>query len=199
MPTRQWMRDRWIWALGCPCRRPRRRPADEAAGDKLYSQRVKVKVPPTGTRGAFFPRLPHRVARWLSRQNLGMFRRRGGMVVAGTPTLVLETTGAKSGELRHAVLGFFPDDPDAWLIVASMGGASRHPAWLYNLARNQNAVAELGDGSRVEVVAESLEGPALEAAWARIAADAPRYGAYVTKTDREIPVVRLRSRDSGTP
>ena len=116
------------------------------------------------------------------------------MVVAGTPTLVLETIGAKTGEPRHAVLGYFPDGPDAWLIVASLGGASRNPGWLHNLASNANATVEFGDGRRVEVMAETLEAADREAAWKRIAGDAPRYGGYLTKTDRAIPVVRLRSR-----
>ncbi|TMD25495.1 MAG: DUF385 domain-containing protein [Chloroflexi bacterium] len=56
------------------------------------------------------------------------------------------------------------------------------------------ATIELADGRRVPVRAESLEGHDLEGAWARIANEAPEYAKYRTKTDREIPVLRLRQR-----
>ena len=47
------------------------------------------------------------------------------------------------------------------------------------------------DGRRVQVVARTLEGQELDAAWTRIAREAPEYAAYLSKTDRAIPVVRL--------
>jgi deazaflavin-dependent oxidoreductase (nitroreductase family) len=115
-------------------------------------------------------------------------------VVAGTSTLILETKGAKSGQTRQAVLGYLPEPPDAWLIIGSTGGATWNPAWLYNLAKNPEATIDFGDGRRVPVRAESLEGPDLDAAWKRIEADAHQYSDYRTKTDRQIPVVRLRER-----
>ncbi len=76
----------------------------------------------------------------------------------------------------------------------SVGGAARHPAWLYNLARQPEATLEFEGGRRVPVRAETLEGPQLEDAWARIAKDAPVYNKYRSKTDRDIPVLRLRQR-----
>jgi deazaflavin-dependent oxidoreductase (nitroreductase family) len=48
---------------------------------------------------------------------------------------MLETTGARSGEARTAMLGYIDDSDGSWLVIASLGGAARHPAWLYNLAR----------------------------------------------------------------
>ena len=54
------------------------------------------------------------------------------------------------------------------------------------------AVVDLGDGRRVDVRAETLEGDDLERAWERIAVEAPEYVKYRTKTDRAMPVVRLR-------
>jgi deazaflavin-dependent oxidoreductase (nitroreductase family) len=76
-------------------------------------------------------------------------------------------------------------------------GASRHPAWLHNLARQSDAVIEFDDGRRLDVRAETLEGEELETAWARIAVDAPEYVKYRSKTDRHIPVIRLRQRTPG--
>jgi deazaflavin-dependent oxidoreductase (nitroreductase family) len=128
---------------------------------------------------------------------VGRFRRGDARTQGGLPALLLETTGARSGETRHAILGYLEDGPDAWLVIAALAGAARHPAWLYNLARRPGAVIEFKGGRRVDVVAETLEDEQLEAAWARIGVDAPEFVGYRSKTDRELPVVRLRQRASG--
>ncbi len=158
---------------------------------------MTVKVPPTGTRGAWWPNLPRGIALFLSNMNRGVFRRRHGMVIRGAPTLVLETVGAKSGEPRSAVLGYLPEGSNAWLIIASLSGAARNPAWLFNLAKDPHATVEFGDGRRARVAAQTLDGADLEAAWQRIAAEMPQYAGYVRKTDRAIPVLRLRSVSPG--
>jgi deazaflavin-dependent oxidoreductase (nitroreductase family) len=154
---------------------------------------VAVNVPPRGTRGAPFPKFPAWLAAFLSRLQARLFRQRhGGHTQGGVPALILETIGARSGERRLALLGYIEDGPGAWLIIASLAGAARHPAWLYNLASQPTATIEFGDGRRVAVNAETLEGEQREAAWARIAAQAPEYAKYESKTDRTIPVLRLR-------
>jgi len=139
-----------------------------------------------------FPRLPSVMTRFFSRFQAGMFRRqRGGRTQGGVAALLLHTTGARSGEPRSALLGFLPDGPGRWLVIASLAGAARHPAWLYNLAKNPRATAEFGDGRRVPVTARTLEGQELDAAWTRIGQEAPEYAGYLSKTDRAIPVIRL--------
>jgi len=120
-------------------------------------------------------------------------RRKGGSTIRGVPAIILETTGAKSGELRQAVVGEIADGPNAWLIVASAGGAAHHPQWLHNLAANPDATLDFADGRRVRVRAETPTGADLDAAWQKIAKEAPIYTGYKTKTDREIPVIRLRA------
>jgi deazaflavin-dependent oxidoreductase (nitroreductase family) len=152
---------------------------------------MSVKVPPRGTRGAPFPRF---LVGSANRLLLRRFRRGGARTQGGLPTLLLETVGARSGETRHAVLGYLEDGPGAWLVIASLGGAARHPAWLHNLAKQADAMVEFDDGRRFEVRAETLDGEQLDAAWARIARDAPEYVNYRSKTDRDIPVLRLRQR-----
>jgi deazaflavin-dependent oxidoreductase (nitroreductase family) len=122
----------------------------------------------------------------------GMFRRRQRRTAGGIITLLLETRGAKSGKPRHAMLGFLEDGPDAWLVVASAAGGPRHPSWVYNLAAEPRATIEFFGGDRVAVEAETLEGADLDAAWKRLEAEAPEYPAYLAKTDRQIPVIRLR-------
>jgi deazaflavin-dependent oxidoreductase (nitroreductase family) len=109
----------------------------------------------------------------------------------GFPVVLLTTTGAKSGEERTVSLGGFPDGNDAWLIVASNLGSPRHPAWFKNMVRHPDEVwLEVGS-RKMKVQCESLTGSERETALARIAAVSERYGKYPTKTDREIPIVRL--------
>jgi deazaflavin-dependent oxidoreductase (nitroreductase family) len=123
-----------------------------------------------------------------------MMRRRGAKL------LELTTTGARSGLPRTVTLGWFPDSPttnsdgkDSWLVVASNAGAPQHPAWYFNMAKHPDQVWAIIDGRKIHVRPESLKGAEREEAWRRIVAQAPGYGAYETKTDREIPVVRLQA------
>ena len=152
---------------------------------------MSVQIPPTGTRGAWFPKLPGWLTERMNRMMANRLRRKGGMTTRGVTNVVLETTGAHTGALREAVVGEVPDGPDAWLIVASLSGTARHPQWLYNLAKDPEAILDFGDGRRIQVRAETPSGPDLDAAWAKIAEAAPIYVGYRSKTDREIPVVRL--------
>ena len=152
---------------------------------------MPVVVPPKGTKGTLFPRFLVRLgSRFVPR----MFRRGRMRTGGGIPTLMLETVGAKTGQPRQAILGFFEDGPSAWLVIASLAGASRHPAWLHNLAKQPDAMVEFFGGERVPVHAETLTGPDLDAAWRRMADEAPEYVKYLSKTDREIPKLRLRQR-----
>jgi len=109
----------------------------------------------------------------------------------GFPAVVLTTKGARTGNEHSHVLGGFPDGQDAWLVVASKGGAPTHPHWFVNLAKHPEHVwLEVGK-RKVQVRPVLLEGKVREEALARIAAVAPRYGDYQKKTDREIPIIRL--------
>jgi deazaflavin-dependent oxidoreductase (nitroreductase family) len=157
---------------------------------------MTVRVPRRGSRGVAFPKFPGPMARFFSRiQRQGFRRRRGGRTGGGIHSLILETVGARSGETRYAMLGYLEESAGSWLIIASLAGTARNPAWLHNLAKQPQATVEFGDGRRVGVFAETLHGSELEEAWERIGVDAPEYVKYRTKTDREIPVIRLRRRD----
>ena len=112
--------------------------------------------------------------------------------LSGRKTLRLITVGAKSGREHEVPLLGFADGPDAWLIVASAGGSAKHPAWYYNMARNPDKIwAQMAGRGRLRVNAESLTGAAREAAWQKVVSSYAGYQTYATKTDREIPVVRL--------
>ena len=77
--------------------------------------------------------------------------------------------------------------------VASYGGTAQHPAWYVNMAKNPDQVWITVGGRKIHVRPESLKGAERAEAWSRIVAKAPGYAGYATKTDREIPVVRLRA------
>ncbi|TAK21752.1 MAG: nitroreductase family deazaflavin-dependent oxidoreductase [Chloroflexota bacterium] len=146
---------------------------------------MPVELTPSGTRGVTMPRIPRPLLAILL-PIANVFLRARGMKL-----LSLTTTGAKSGNEHSVPLGYFPDGDSAWLVVASFGGAVKHPAWYFNLARNPDKIWATVDGRRIRVNAESLAGEARDAAWRRIVAEAPIYSGYERKTDRVIPIVRL--------
>ena len=149
----------------------------------------KTKSGTRGSRmGSFFVAGP--VARWMNGQMVRRHRRKGGQS-QGMDVLVLGTLGAKTGQRRETLLGSFPDGDGAWLVVASAAGAAKNPAWYHNLAAHPDQVDVEIDGKKVKVTAAPLTGADRDAAWQRIVAAQPRYGGYETKTDREIPIIRL--------
>ncbi len=111
----------------------------------------------------------------------------------GLHSFVVETTGARTGSTRRAVLGYLEEGPpDAWLVIASKGGAPTNPAWVYNIAADPSTTIVMADGTRVAVRGERLTGDDEERAWARIAEEAPEYVGYRSRTERQIPIIRLR-------
>ena len=146
---------------------------------------MSVELTPGGTRGV---RMPALVRAGMKRFNpiVAALMRLFGMRV-----LQLTTVGAKTGQSRTVTLSWIPDGENSWLIIASYGGAAKHPAWYVNLAKNPGQVwIQLG-GRRLKVRPESLKGAERAEAWRRVIAVAPNYATYQTQTDREIPVVRL--------
>jgi deazaflavin-dependent oxidoreductase (nitroreductase family) len=107
----------------------------------------------------------------------------------GTTILILFTRGRKSGQQRsHALI--FREHGDAYLVVASKGGAAAPPAWFVNLQADPNVEVQIkGERFRATArVATAAEKPQM---WAEMTEVWPDYDQYQTKTDREIPVVVL--------
>ena len=131
------------------------------------------------------------VGRWLLAR-MGDRHRKQDYTFQGMDVLFLTTVGSRSGERRTAPVSWFPaGDPDAWLIVASVGGSIKNPSWYHNIAAHPDDVwIELAD-RKVRVSAEQLEGSEREQRWGEITTAQPRYAGYQSKTDREIPVLRL--------
>jgi deazaflavin-dependent oxidoreductase (nitroreductase family) len=158
----------------------------------------QLDIPPRGTRGAWVPggSFLMRIFKPLLDGQVARYRRNAGPtppVMMGFPAVLLTTIGARTGREHTTVLGGFADGDDAWIIVASKSGAATHPHWYINLAKDPGRVwLEVGN-RRIKVTPELLRGEERESALARIASIAPRYGTYQKKTDRQIPVVRLRA------
>ncbi|GAB3084371.1 nitroreductase family deazaflavin-dependent oxidoreductase [Isoptericola nanjingensis] len=117
-----------------------------------------------------------------------------GTTMRGMPVVILTTVGAKTGALRKAPLMRVEHD-GTYAVVASLGGAPKHPVWYYNLLANPRV--ELQDGpEKHEYVAREVTGDEKALWWERSVAAYPDYADYQTKTDREIPVFVLERADS---
>ena len=150
---------------------------------------MSVVITPNGSRGSKMPGGP--VLRFALRLNAAIFRLFRGKGPLSSQ-LLLTTVGARSGEERTVPVAWFADGPDAWLVIASFGGAAKHPSWYYNLAKNPDRVWIEVDGRKLKVTPESLHGPEREERWKRITSKASNFAGYQEKTDRELPVIRLR-------
>lgn len=125
------------------------------------------------------------VTAWLYRRTRGriaqLYRR---------DVLLLTTTGRRSGRERTVPLQFFPDGSDM-VVVAANSGLSTDPAWYLNLTAEPDAVVEVG-ADRLEVRADVMGADEAARFWDRVLERAPDYARYLTRTERTIPLVRLR-------
>ena len=113
-----------------------------------------------------------------------------GHIFNDVPTLLLTTTGRKSGEPYTTPL-IYGQDGNRYLLVASRGGAPRHPGWYKNLANNPDVELQvLADRFPARARTATFEERA--ALWGIMAKIWPAYDEYQTKTAREIPVVVLQ-------
>jgi deazaflavin-dependent oxidoreductase (nitroreductase family) len=105
----------------------------------------------------------------------------------GTTILLLSTTGRSSGEERTTPL-IHRTDGDAWVVVASQGGAPDHPAWYKNLEASPEATIQVM-AEKVPVKAHTAEGDERDRLWGLMTEVWPAYNDYQRKTSRQIPVV----------
>lgn len=120
------------------------------------------------------------------------FRANGGETSGpfkGRPLLLLTTKGAKSGNEGTTPL-VYSRDGDRYVIIASMGGAPRHPAWYHNIVANPNVTLEVGT-EKFQATAAVAEEPERTRLYNAQAEMMPAFTEYQQKTTRVIPVVVL--------
>ena len=114
---------------------------------------------------------------------------REGGLMRGMPIIVLTTVGAKSGKLRKTAL-MRVEHEGTYAVVASLGGAPRHPVWYYNIKAEPHV--EVQDvGMHGDYLAREVVGDERALWWQRAVAAYPDYANYQEKTTRQIPVFVL--------
>jgi deazaflavin-dependent oxidoreductase (nitroreductase family) len=125
-------------------------------------------------------------------QVIDEFRANGGKVggaFEGSPLLLLETTGAKTGRSRVKPL-VYRRDGDRLVVFGTKGGSPTHPEWFYNVRANPRVTVEVGS-DRFEADASVAVPDERDRIWRLQTKDVPVFGDYQKKTDRTIPVVIL--------
>ncbi|SCF31781.1 deazaflavin-dependent oxidoreductase, nitroreductase family [Micromonospora viridifaciens] len=116
---------------------------------------------------------------------------KGRVVALGlVPSLVLTTTGRRSGKPRSNPLLYVPAG-DAYVVIGSNWGQRQQPSWSLNLLAQPAAEVDLR-GRRIPVRAELVGGDERERLFERLVAEWPAYRTYVARAgDREVRVFRL--------
>lgn len=112
--------------------------------------------------------------------------------LAGQRSLLLTTTGRKSGQPREVSLIYTPWQ-DGWAVIASNYGQAHHPAWSANLLAQPDAVAVVGRVS-VPVRARLVTGEERDRIWAAARINWPGYDSYAERSARDIRVFILERR-----
>ena len=117
----------------------------------------------------------------------------GGRIMSSSaivPSIVLVTTGARSGKQRETPLATIPLH-GGFYVVGSNFAREAHPAWSYNLIAHPEATVVF-KGDRIAVEAHLLEPAEKAAVWDELTALWPTYDTYEDRTERDLRVFELR-------
>ena len=115
---------------------------------------------------------------------------RPGQADLTVPSLLLTTTGRKSGQSYIFPL-FYGRDGGSYFVIASKGGAPEHPGWYRNILANPRVGLQVGT-EKLQAQARTATGEERERLWRQAVAFFPPYADYAVKAGgREIPVVVL--------
>lgn len=134
------------------------------------------------------------------REQVELYESSGGtkgttLMDTGMPVVVLTTRGAKSGKIRKTPL-MRVEHEGVYAVVASQGGAPRHPVWYFNITSDPHV--ELQDGPvKQDMSAREVTGEERALWWERAVAAYPPYADYQKMTTREIPVFVLEPVEQG--
>lgn len=135
------------------------------------------------------PGIGKSLLRLLMQSQVSLYRLTGGKMGGGEHMLILTNTGRKSGIQRDTPLFYFRDG-DRFIIIASAGGAAKHPVWWLNLQGNPQAKVQVGPRI-IPVTAKQAEGEERARLWSIIAENYKNFVSYQKRTTRELPVIIL--------
>jgi len=126
------------------------------------------------------------------REQVEAYERSGGKDAntlrdTGWPVVVVTMLGNKSGKVRKVALMRVEHDGE-YALVASLGGAPKHPVWYYNLKADPDDVMIQDGAEPFRVHVREVTGDERAAWWERAVAAYPPYAEYQERTDRTIPV-----------
>ncbi|MEY2419110.1 MAG: hypothetical protein QOG90_1790 [Actinomycetota bacterium] len=126
------------------------------------------------------------------RNQVDEYERSGGtsgntLMDTGMPIILLLTRGAKTGLLRKTPLMRVEHDGE-YALIASLGGAPKHPVWYFNLLAHPDNVQVQDGPEPFAVTVRELSGDERQLWWDRGVAAYPPYAEYQQKTERVIPV-----------
>lgn len=115
-----------------------------------------------------------------------------GHKMIGVPSLLLRSTGAKTGQTRTSAL-VYARDGDRYVVVASNGGAPKAPAWLHNVRAQPSVEVQVGRRRSAATAAEvKADDPDYARLWKLVNDNnRDRFAAYQEQTTRKIPMVTL--------
>ncbi|HEX5729488.1 nitroreductase family deazaflavin-dependent oxidoreductase [Microbacterium sp.] len=130
----------------------------------------------------------HRMLNRLHRALLALSGGRLGSTLASMPVVELHTIGRLTGTRRTVLLTSPVHDSDRYVLVASKGGAPRHPSWYLNLLSHPDLELTVR-GRTLALRARTATGEERDELWRAIVGADPGYARYQHKTRRKIPVV----------
>ena len=133
--------------------------------------------------------------RWTGKLNIPLYRLTGGRVggkLAGSPVLLLNTIGRKSGQPRTAPVVYLADG-ERQIVIGSNAGHKNEPAWSLNLKANPEAEVEIGR-KRHPVRARIAEGDERAELWRRVNEQYSGFDDYEARTNRDIALFVLDPR-----
>jgi deazaflavin-dependent oxidoreductase (nitroreductase family) len=122
----------------------------------------------------------------------GLYRLTNGKIggsIVGLKVLLLSTRGRRTGLERTKPLCYFEDGPD-YVVIASNGGADKHPDWFFNLESDPDVRVRIRN-SEFSAKAEVSDTKTRQRLWDKLISLSPYYIRYGNKTWRQIPMILL--------
>jgi deazaflavin-dependent oxidoreductase (nitroreductase family) len=135
---------------------------------------------------------PRTMKQWMTRLHATVYRWSNGRLLGrmgGTPVLVLETTGRRTGRSRRTPVQYLAVD-GAFVVVASNGGAPRPPAWCLNLRGQLHARVQV-DARTMDVSAHEVRGEERTVLWRRLTASNRYLESAARRAGHELPLLKL--------